>query len=810
MTTIALAAQTDNAQEHASNGTVDTPSSSTASLYVDPDDADAPKKFIGLRYAIPIPPDAIIQSCFIRCTLTDTAKNDASGNWYVQQVADAAAFTAGAGNTDVSERIGGTAVEWSTNDLGSVGDAVDTPSLVALLQGRVDDASWATNNNVAFIFTQDIDNDDLSIGAHGNTTRTPPVLHVTWQQNVATSIVQPTQIFQPAITTITNITTNLLLATSLFAPSVSPGAVNIATNVLSVTTIYTPSVTPPTSGAQFTETFPGTGDLTGAGHDLSWLAIQGGASRWPVAGGTATLTQDGTTVAWVTANHAVDTDDNETEVEIVNLARGGGFVEVDAVCRAATPSSGDVNTADGYSVIVAFSNQAQATASIRRYVNGAATTIAGPTNVTLSFPEVWKISAEGSTITSYRNDVQFAQVTDTTITTGKYGALRGFNAVSVGNAVEVDNWSVRDVGAVGDQNINTNLLSVTAIYQPAVTVGAVNVEANFIQPTQLYEPAVQYQIAPHVVQPTTIFEPTIQVGAVNVEAQTVTPTTIFQPAIQTGAVNIATELLSQTAIYEPSITTSIDVETNLLQITAIYEPSITVGSVNIAPQLLAQTTIHNPAITVGAVNIGVEFVEPTSIFQPSVEQASIDQNVETNFLQVTALYEPGVQYQILIADVLSPTVLYQPAIQVGAVSINAHSITPTIVFEPAVTVSAVNVETDLLTPTTIHEPAVQYEIVVELLSPTVLFDPAIAAGAVNIAPDVVQPTVLFDPAVETGEASIETELLTSTVIYTPASVFIGIAAPFLQVTQIFTPSEVLSSGGQGAIVLVFDDTPIGF
>lgn len=192
-------------------------------------------------------------------------------------------------------------------------------------------------------------------------------------------------------------------------------------------------------GNYYIERFPGSGDLSDSSADLDWIKVINGANFVQLSG-VGNVNSVGA-VQWYGADHSAETDNNETEATIVTFTRTSGSTAVDFIVRSPTPVTATTSTADGYSVSIQYANSSQATVRIRRYADNAATEILASIDITLSLPETWKVQANGSVITVFRNGTEFASVIDTGITTGKYGALRGFKNSGV---LTVDNWSFGD------------------------------------------------------------------------------------------------------------------------------------------------------------------------------------------------------------------------------------------------------------------------------------------------------------------------------------------------------------------------------
>jgi hypothetical protein len=164
-----IIAGSDDAKEPPSN----IPELATATILL-----DVVGYHMGLRFTdLPIQNAATIVTAAVSMSLTDSAKNDAEGTWYAHASDDASTFTVT--NADVDGRTKTTAsVAWTTNDLGTAGTRVTSPSLVTIVQEIVNRAGWQPGNNIAFLYVHNSATDKIEIGPLEHATAVPPSLAV--------------------------------------------------------------------------------------------------------------------------------------------------------------------------------------------------------------------------------------------------------------------------------------------------------------------------------------------------------------------------------------------------------------------------------------------------------------------------------------------------------------------------------------------------------------------------------------------------------------------------------------------------------
>lgn len=104
---------------------------------------------------------------------------------------------------------------------------------------------------------------------------------------------------------------------------------------------------------------------------------------------------------------------------------------------------------------------------ILKELNGAATTLAGPTNHAISVGDVFRISVVGSTITGYINGSQIVQVTDTAIASGQPG-LTLFTDTTILSNAQTSLWAAGanqcatpTFSPVAGTYINTQTITIT-------------------------------------------------------------------------------------------------------------------------------------------------------------------------------------------------------------------------------------------------------------------------------------------------------------------------------------------------------------
>lgn len=143
---------------------------------------DATNEWGGARFLnVTIEPGSTIDVAYMSL-MPVSGGDEPNHTFYGHDTATPAIFTAGIGNTDISERTRTTAnTVWASADLGANGSTYfDTPSLVDIVQEIIDLPGWASGNNIAFVWHGSADaNRDLQVIAYDSGPgNSPPLLHI--------------------------------------------------------------------------------------------------------------------------------------------------------------------------------------------------------------------------------------------------------------------------------------------------------------------------------------------------------------------------------------------------------------------------------------------------------------------------------------------------------------------------------------------------------------------------------------------------------------------------------------------------------
>jgi hypothetical protein len=146
--------------------------------------------------------------------------------------------------------------------------------------------------------------------------------------------------------------------------------------------------------------------------------------------GNAGGPNDPATAYW--AGTGTFSDDQYSSVALVDVGAGSVNYGIGAACRIST----DTDSGRDFYYHVARSDNMSL---LRKYVNGTATTIAGPTAVTWGVGDRVEIECQGTTIMALKNGTPIGgafTATDSSLTTGKPGITGGNN----GDLATGDNW----------------------------------------------------------------------------------------------------------------------------------------------------------------------------------------------------------------------------------------------------------------------------------------------------------------------------------------------------------------------------------
>lgn len=108
---------------------------------------------IGVRFQnVDIPQAATINDAYIEFEANGNTSDSTSGDIWGEDADDAAAYTAGSANSNISGRTKTTAsAAWSNVETWEDGNIYQTPDLTAIVQEIVNRGSWASGNAMAFI-----------------------------------------------------------------------------------------------------------------------------------------------------------------------------------------------------------------------------------------------------------------------------------------------------------------------------------------------------------------------------------------------------------------------------------------------------------------------------------------------------------------------------------------------------------------------------------------------------------------------------------------------------------------------------------
>lgn len=119
---------------------------------------DNEDELIGWRVAATIPQGATINSVDVEPYISSNTADEPDVEFWAEASDDAAAFTAGAGNNDISDRtpVSATPVEYDSADLGAPGGfLIVAPTgggtFVEHVQEVIDRAGWVSGNHLAMI-----------------------------------------------------------------------------------------------------------------------------------------------------------------------------------------------------------------------------------------------------------------------------------------------------------------------------------------------------------------------------------------------------------------------------------------------------------------------------------------------------------------------------------------------------------------------------------------------------------------------------------------------------------------------------------
>lgn len=184
-------------------------------------------------------------------------------------------------------------------------------------------------------------------------------------------------------------------------------------------------------------------DKSGIGYDHIWTEYDGvdwhNVSNEAKHGAASTNQRSG-----VRCDSVLDTDDHYCQAQFTAWYRGATNQYQDAgpLCRK------DNTATVTYYYFRAHRGNGYAGFSLQKIIAGSGTEI--DDNAEDPAPsQLIKISADGSTIKGYVDDVEKTSVTDTAITGNKYCGLHGGNYSATANYMVFDDWEAGDLAAGG-------------------------------------------------------------------------------------------------------------------------------------------------------------------------------------------------------------------------------------------------------------------------------------------------------------------------------------------------------------------------
>jgi hypothetical protein len=153
---VSLAGGADDASEGGgSSGRFVTLTGNDLELGTDVTSSSTFSTLVGLRYSLPVPAGAVVDSATVRFTVDEVSTDAASVNIQAVAADDVAPFATGAGNLSDRHR-GDVSVSWAPaawSTVNASGAAQTTTDFAAVLQQVVDRPGWAAGNHAAILFS---------------------------------------------------------------------------------------------------------------------------------------------------------------------------------------------------------------------------------------------------------------------------------------------------------------------------------------------------------------------------------------------------------------------------------------------------------------------------------------------------------------------------------------------------------------------------------------------------------------------------------------------------------------------------------
>lgn len=179
-----------------------------------------------------------------------------------------------------------------------------------------------------------------------------------------------------------------------------------------------------------TESFTGDGDVLGS--DLSWTEVAGDWDR--VSGEAKNMTVD--QLCDARCESALSTDDQYAQINVTNLGSGGKKGWLGPCVRFQS---------DAETCYTTFPYDYKSKQYLRKIVTGNETDLASAVSITISLPELYKVTADGSSIKGYQAGTERISATDTDITGNLYTGIAGYwsgSGYCVGDDFEADDLVV--------------------------------------------------------------------------------------------------------------------------------------------------------------------------------------------------------------------------------------------------------------------------------------------------------------------------------------------------------------------------------
>lgn len=218
--------------------------------------------------------------------------------------------------------------------------------------------------------------------------------------------------------------------------------------------------------------------------------------------------------------------------------------------------------------------------------------------------------------------------------------------------------------------------STAVLYPPSSQIGPVSITLGYIASTTVLHGMIVSTGAIAIITATfgpgsTVFPPLATTGPVTVTLPTVTSTAQARPpAVAPGAVVVTAGFLASTATLNPpaigagTITLTLPVITSTVQ---VYPPSSDVGQVGVTTAFLASTaTVFPPIILIGAAVVVPGFITSTStVFALSAAYAVTVPMVGA----ASSASSPSVAYAVLLPACAPTSIVFPPALAVGAATV---------------------------------------------------------------------------------------------------------------------------------------------